>query len=382
MLLRAFPYGSRYTLYLFCLIRTKKDAAAIANATQEIGFFTQNNTLGKVMKKYQWKAFFHISIIFLLLTACEDKRDTNGTLLFENLESESKNSPVFFKGEKYTGSIVKYNEDGTLVFQGSYKEGLKDGVWKYYHPNGKLKREESNPPSSNEKYIVKTYRSTTGRLFTELIGKGEDTIHYKKYHHNGILGVELKNDGQRIFQKWTSFGNLYHYDNQDSIAYTINTKTKEYTYKGRFENGKKTGFWFKHYSNGNKEYEKNYQSGKLVGKSIDYFANGKISKEANYNQNGILEGDYKQYHKNGSIFMIGKYDHKGRRTNTWKYYTEKGKLLTIKNYLFDKLNGYFEDYSYRGKIREKGHYLNNRKVGEWYYYDKYGKFLRKVNEDE
>ncbi|MCH2218469.1 MAG: hypothetical protein MK076_10455 [Flavobacteriales bacterium] len=119
-----------------------------------------------------------------------------------------------------------------------------------------------------------------------------------------------------------------------------------------------------------------------MGKSIDYFANGKISKEANYNQNGILEGDYKQYHKNGSIFMIGKYDHKGRRTNTWKYYTEKGKLLTIKNYLFDKLNGYFEDYSYRGKIREKGHYLNNRKVGEWYYYDKYGKFLRKVNEDE
>ena len=108
------------------------------------------------------------------------------------------------------------------------------------------------------------------------------------------------------------------YDDQDSIAYTINTKTKEYTYKGRFENGKKTGFWFKHCSNGNKEYEKNYQSGKLVGKSIDYFANGKISKEANYNQNGILEG----------------------------------------------------------------HYLNNRKVGEWYYYDKYGKFLRKVNEDE
>ena len=71
------------------------------------------------MKKYQWKAFFHISIIFLLLTACEDTRDTNGTLLFENLESESKNSPVFFKGEIYTGSIVKYNEDGTLVFQGS-----------------------------------------------------------------------------------------------------------------------------------------------------------------------------------------------------------------------------------------------------------------------
>ena len=29
----AFPCGSRYPLYLFCLIRIKKDAAAIPNAT-------------------------------------------------------------------------------------------------------------------------------------------------------------------------------------------------------------------------------------------------------------------------------------------------------------------------------------------------------------
>ncbi|MCH2217036.1 MAG: hypothetical protein MK076_02990 [Flavobacteriales bacterium] len=28
----AFPYGSGYPLYLFCLYRTKKDAAAIPNA--------------------------------------------------------------------------------------------------------------------------------------------------------------------------------------------------------------------------------------------------------------------------------------------------------------------------------------------------------------
>ena len=36
--LRAFPFGSRYPLYLFCLIRTKKDAAFIANATLDGAF--------------------------------------------------------------------------------------------------------------------------------------------------------------------------------------------------------------------------------------------------------------------------------------------------------------------------------------------------------
>ena len=35
LLLRAFPCGSHYSLYLFCLYRTKKDAAAIANAALE-----------------------------------------------------------------------------------------------------------------------------------------------------------------------------------------------------------------------------------------------------------------------------------------------------------------------------------------------------------
>jgi len=37
-LFRAFPFGSRYPLYLFCLFRTKKDAAFIANAALEFPF--------------------------------------------------------------------------------------------------------------------------------------------------------------------------------------------------------------------------------------------------------------------------------------------------------------------------------------------------------
>ena len=39
---RAFPCGSRYPLYLFCLMRTKKDVAAIPNAAVNTFLVKQN----------------------------------------------------------------------------------------------------------------------------------------------------------------------------------------------------------------------------------------------------------------------------------------------------------------------------------------------------
>ncbi len=336
------------------------------------------------MKNYLLNTFLLFCFILQFLISCaepEPTKDKNGILLFENLKTESKKPPMFFKGEKYTGAIVKYYGDGTLEFEGSYEEGVKIGPWKYYHEDGKLKREETAQPSEGD-YHVKTYRRRNGILYTELIGKGEDTIHFKKYHHNGTLGQELKNDGKRLFQKWTSFGKLYHYDSEDSIVYTMNTKTKEFTHKGLYENGKKTGFWFKHYRNGNKQYEKTYVSGKLVGKAIEYYHNGNIERIWNYNELGLLEGEYLSYRFDGSLFVSGQYDHLGKKTGIWLYYNASGQRTGLKNYKLNQLNGYYEDYNSYGVIREKGYYQNNRRVGIWYYYDKYGRLLREVDEGE
>ncbi|MFY0631687.1 MAG: hypothetical protein JXR05_15085 [Flavobacteriaceae bacterium] len=332
------------------------------------------------MKNNRLRILVLVCLTLPLFISCDEvTKDKNGILLFENLKSESKKSPMLFKGEEYTGPIVKYYRDGTLEFKGSYNDGNKHGPWKYYHPDGKLKREETAQPSQG-KHEVKTYRSTSGILYTELIGMHDDTIHYKKYHHNGILGQELTNFKVRVFRKWSTFGNLYHYYNEDSISYIMNIKTKEITHKGFFENGKRTGFWFKYYRNGNKQYERNYKSGKLVGKCIEYFSNGKIDLESNYNSNGYLEGVRNQYHKNGSLFSTGQYDNKGRKKGTWYYYTIEGKLKSIKNYRLNSLNGHYEDHYPNGNRKEKGNYRNNRKVGTWYYYDEYGKLLREVNE--
>ena len=46
----AFPFGSRYPLYLFCLFKTKKDAAFIANAASNIHFGHQEKNKSIVIK--------------------------------------------------------------------------------------------------------------------------------------------------------------------------------------------------------------------------------------------------------------------------------------------------------------------------------------------
>jgi len=323
------------------------------------------------------RLLFVLGAIQTLISCIDAKTDKDGILLFQKLESKSKKEPFYYDGEPYTGPVVKYYQRGIKEFEGSFKDGYKIGTWKYYHPTGKLKREETAQPSEGT-YHVKTYRSTSGRLYTELIGNGKDTIHYKKFHHNGRLGQELvQKDGNRTFQKWTSFGNLYHYYNNDSLVITFDTKTKQITYKGRFVNRKRDGFWFKYRKNGNKEYEKNYKEGDLVGKSIEYFNNGNVDMVSNYNSHGWLEGDYKRYHLEGGIWVDGEYDYLGKRTGTWLYYNEEGKLTGLSSYFDGELNGYYEEYTSEGRIREKGHFEKNRKVGVWFYYDTYGKFLRK-----
>ncbi|MCH2218313.1 MAG: hypothetical protein MK076_09630 [Flavobacteriales bacterium] len=50
-LLRAFPYGSRYPLYLFCLCRTKKDAAAIPNAALKTTVRSKENQTPAIFVK-------------------------------------------------------------------------------------------------------------------------------------------------------------------------------------------------------------------------------------------------------------------------------------------------------------------------------------------
>ncbi len=100
----------------------------------------------------------HLIFIFfsLLLQSCS-KYDNNGNLYFEHLEEKeetyydvvssslwfpvkkTRGPYMYLDEEKYTGSVIKYNKT-ILEFEGYYREGIKNGIWKYYYNNGNIKK--------------------------------------------------------------------------------------------------------------------------------------------------------------------------------------------------------------------------------------------------
>ncbi len=52
-----------------------------------------------------------------------------------------------------------------------------------------------------------------------------------------------------------------------------------------------------------------------------------------------------------------------------------GKIVRKGRCHIGKYNGFFECFNDNGALSLKGHYLNNKKDGKWYYYDENGKLI-------
>lgn len=79
--------------------------------------------------------------------------------------------------------------------------------------------------------------------------------------------------------------------------------------KGSFKNGKKEGFFFKYYKNGQLWSKGNFKNNKKEGSWIVYFNNGQIFSKGKY-KNGRAEGYWVMYEKDGTIV--------DSMTRTWK----------------------------------------------------------------
>ena len=122
--------------------------------------------------------------------------------------------------ELYSGKVFKNRMGGKKEFEGSYKDGKKDGLWTDYHENGQKKSEGNhkdgkldglwtnwyeNEQKSSEitykngkQYIIRTYKDgereglwtwwyANGQKFYEDIYKDGELIESKKWDRDGNL---------------------------------------------------------------------------------------------------------------------------------------------------------------------------------------------------
>lgn len=130
-------------------------------------------------------------------------------------------------------------------------------------------------------------------------------------------------------------------------------------------NDKMEGEYKSYYINGNLHFISNYVNGIKHGTEIKYHfsedINGKIYKTCNY-KDGELHGKLIRYYKNGIINTIEYYED-GYKEGECKYYNEKGLLDEVINYINDSMDGYYYKYN-DGVLETKCEYFKDEYTGE------------------
>ncbi len=195
---------------------------------------------------------------------------------------------------KKQGYWKSYDEMGNLKYEGSFKDDIPFGEFKYYYPDGKIR--------------------AISIIFNE--GKQSRT---KLYHRNNKLMAE----GNYLNQKKDSTWN--YFSEYDGILLS----------KENYKEGKKEGVWQKFYPNKIIAEKSTYKNDVQVGVWLQYFTDGTKKIEGFY-IDGKKNGQFTYYHPNGQIETSGMYLNSLKDGN-WKYFSVDGKPIKEEIYNHGKL---------------------------------------------
>ena len=310
-----------------------------------------------------------------------------------------------------------YAKDGRLVEIVTYKKGFvasrekinqidkdgkKQGLWKEYYPNGRLKTEKRYKNDELNGYI-KEY-SPQGKLEgAELFLEGEQRseeeneadfeIRYTYYDDGSIRSTttyNLANEKDGVAQFYDTIGEVTNaeiWKNDYLIAKGIIDRS-----------GIRRGDWETYYLDGKVKSKGVYKGGEKYGKWMYYFTSGKLEQEGYYDNAGRLTGEWTWFYEDGSVlrteeFIRGLEDGllveyamdssiitkgeylEGEKEGEWFY--QLNDHQEIGKYLYGERNGYWEHQYPNGKVSFKGLYEGGRPHGDHKYYNKRGILVRK-----
>jgi antitoxin component YwqK of YwqJK toxin-antitoxin module len=247
---------------------------------KKIGEWVYNNSAGLLLKKENYNQTGE------LLTKVEYQY--NGNTLIEQITYNSNSLK--------NGDYKSYYENGKLKSEGKYSNNLQEGLWNYYYKNGKLKGAgsflhgegtdvgDTGIPRNNRDGNWKTY-TESGSLSQTSEWKKNTCVGRTSYYANGnkqeeiILVKQLK----QIIE-----GPL------EGSYFETNQLMNQYLITSWNENSIKIS-----------EFHRidNISDGKLHGPYREYDANGKLEKEFTYFF-GVKNGEFKIY-EGGILTMKG-----------------------------------------------------------------------------
>jgi len=231
------------------------------------------------------------------------------------------------------GSMINDNayKPESKVEEGNYTDNRKDGLWKKYWPNGKI-RSEIN-------YI-----------------DGKPMGEYKLYYENTKLEEHStwnnnKNVGE--FKRYYSNGN----------------PQQQFTFA---DNGKRNGMQKYYHENGKLALEVNVQNGAESGVLKRYNPDGSLAEEKTFENGTVKQGTAKKYKEVApqNVAKSDPYDPKiGKEVKVTEDKTNKAQAF--------KPNGFNTLYDKNGNITQVGEFSDGRlNDGKWYRYNSDGILIR------
>lgn len=339
---------------------------------------------------------------------------------------------VNFENGLENGLAREYSTDGTVITLIEYRrgfvidreninrkdsKGLRQGKWKYFYPDGKVKLEGTYRDDKRNGYF-KTY-DDKGMLLE--ISKYVNDV--KQEEAPELAKLDVKTDYYPSGKVKTVAS--YKGEVPEGIRREFSEEgkvTAAYTFsKGKLiaegivdEEGVREGDWKEFYTSGQLRAEGKYAGGNRIGKWKFYYENGNLEQEGSYNNqgnadgvwrwyfddntllreehfiNGLSEGIFSEYDENKNVIIQGEYvyglkegfwkyqqgDHReegtyrgGMRNGNWKYFYDDGTLSYEGAYIDDNPNGRHIWYWPNGNKKEEGSYLNGIKTGDWIQYN-------------
>jgi uncharacterized protein len=287
-----------------------------------------------------------------------DKREGRSYLYFP----DGKVKQTFtYEGGKKEGLSKEYDKEGNIVTLLEYskdflvsrekinrtdKNGLKQGEWKDFYPNGEIKSEKNFKDDLMHGYY-KEY-DMHGKLVLTML-----------YENGAIVKSKVEDEpGIEVINKYDDEGKLiYSGPYRNKIPVGIH---REFGKEGKVKNA------FMYNDNGLLLSEGIIdEAGNRNGKWKDLYANGKVQSIGQYLDNK-RSGQWKFYNSNEKIEQTGSYKN-GRPEGLWKWYYENDSILKEEEYYQGQRDGLSTEYSVTGEVIAQGQYSDGEKNGEWKY---------------
>ena len=269
---------------------------------------------------------------------------------------------VFYKNGKKQGLSREFSRDSTLLTVLEYNdnymvnrervnrtdtEGRKQGTFRDYYENGKIKKEDNYLASRLHVY------------YREFNGKGELVMALR--YERGMIMEEIDEDLKELLDMKST------YDEQGRLIFTGGYKEEVpvgihrfYDTIGNVENAYLYNELGQKISEGIID-----EQGRRKGKWIDLYLTGETRARGTY-QNNQRSGTWIFYFRTGGIEQKGRFE-RGRYQGLWNWYYPNGNIWREESYFNGREDGMFVEYDRHGSILTKGDYISGEKEGEWIY---------------